>query len=1298
MLKSEVRTPTQRFPVSFFDDDTIQTVRQKIGSVTDIHPDRLFILVAVKYSRNYYTSDPRHWEALFERLSLNGMPIEKEMFDSYTSSYRIPALNIPYEKIEKEEWMAKPDWLEPIFDPKGDFTEYRILGVEERKSFCLPLKFSKITTRIPAVSYPIPDNARLFSSFYKQFSGFLVQPFEEGSEGPYFPLLQSVTPSRLTTSQLEKLDADTKHLTDLLALDPPTPTSVHILKTVWFAQLVDSDFGVQIRNRFEQIFYGLTVSEDIPCISFFTGRNEMSRHKFYTDNVRTKKPKIDMPMWQSWWSSSKPPRNRPTLVLYRGSSRDNYDRISISATDMAFACYRDISNTQSVDDLKNQIDEWFKTLDSITPFIEPSDVASSRWVLQEIQYEAKYEKPLEELDTRRLNCVTGIFDELRSHKTVFRLLRTDYAFDGLTSTDLRILDMIKDTPYLTPNDIERETRIPLADATRLLAEMRTRIEEDPSILTKAFRGFPLYKFTSNSIIATYVYDVDRSLKYLNILNYILSNPKSKELDAVCPKRVEAVEPIVSTVNVSYEPLDTDFANLFDYIEEKEDEKPAEQQVKQNTRVNKKNTKYGYLLDRLETFDPDTFESYAELKYPKACEQIHQPVVLSKTELNEILDEYNPQKNLPEEKRLDVSDPDGTYICPEYWCMYDKIPLQQTQLIKFDGVDACPVCKGKVRNIKDAKSDTREFSVIKRDKKFAFPKYSNLVAPKNLKSLPCCFQTPTRKEKKLISDDGGKYYIMRDNASGLDGFRLSFLSQTILGSLHIDEDYDLINKSNGRIQTGVSAFFRVGLGRPSETLPIFFGIDKEILRPKRAVKWVLKTTFLTTWTGTADPKPEIDEQLKQIQPFKNDDLARENVNRIISSIDQAYKEKTLSKLQELEYCALVLGIDIFKIDLADESMTCTFYTRQVVEKSRGLVVLYKNEDVDCLCHVVRTQRKFEYRANVFDSPFQDNTHNELIKLREQACHTNVPSFKEALAVVSEFLPDVFANFQFSVILDPFGRAQAIYGENNFIIPFKNTAIPERDTQIYINGYADIKDTLPEYETMRILLDKASKEYSGYAVETDIYNGDSVVELLLASGLRVPIKPFKQSGENDELFNTITKEGETELVFGKQNEDDQTTYRSISYASELFEFLIFQLSKDIDEYPEIRTALSRLKPVKRELEPPLQEWFDKTTMFHQVDQPLEFLSKIRAPCGQMKSKNVCENSHMCGWDGKCKIAVRNTFSKTKLFNKLLGTLLENPKTRYSILDGLTTPFFSTILYLELPNEIILSDYQLKLEKSN
>ena len=81
-----------------------------------------------------------------------------------------------------------------------------------------------------------------------------------------------------------------------------------------------------------------------------------------------------------------------------------------------------------------------------------------------------------------------------------------------------------------------------------------------------------------------------------------------------------------------------------------------------------------------------------------------------------------------------------------------------------------------------------------------------------------------------------------------------------------------------------------------------------------------------------------------------------------------------------------------------------------------IVLYKNDVVDCLCHVVRTQRNFEYRANIFQSPFTNDTASELIKLRTAVCHTDVPSFSEALSVIQTYVPEEFDNI--NIVLDPF----------------------------------------------------------------------------------------------------------------------------------------------------------------------------------------------------------------------------------------------------------------------------------------
>ena len=94
-----------------------------------------------------------------------------------------------------------------------------------------------------------------------------------------------------------------------------------------------------------------------------------------------------------------------------------------------------------------------------------------------------------------------------------------------------------------------------------------------------------------------------------------------------------------------------------------------------------------------------------------------------------------------------------------------------------------------------------------------------------------------------------------------------------------------------------------------------------------------------------------------------------------------------------------------------------------------------------------------------------------------------------------------------------------------------------------------------------------------------------------------------------------------------------------------------------------------------------------MFNDIGEPRKFLSKIRKPCDES-----CDGE-LCGWDGKvCKVQINSALNKDKLFHRLLTTLVDNSKIRSMVLDGRTTPFFSTILYLELPHELILTDNEL------
>lgn len=1308
MIKTKIKNllNSESYPIEFFVDDTIQVVRQQISKSVNIHPDRLFVVIKCELTNYYYKQDKRNWDTLFNRLSLNGQPIEKNMFISYLTNYRIPSLNIEYEEFDKDLWMSYPPELKDLWDPPADFYEYFIFGVEDLKSYCLPFEITNLS-RILASQQPIPENSKLFNSLYftgeKYEFGFI--PYNDIQSLSYFPLLKSITPVKLSDSEISLLDTNSKLLEDLVNLEVPIPKETHILKAKWYLELVDTQMEDHIRTRFEQMFYGLTLSEKVPCISFFTGTTEVSRHKFYTEDPKTKVPFLDIPMWTSWWTKSKPQGNRPVLVLYKGKSQKHFDRISISADDITFASYREFNNKNNLGALREKLHDWFLNFDSIIPFIEKSDIVECRWSLQEIKFEAKYSEKLDELDTKRLACLSSIFKEDDKQKTIFKFLRTDYVLEDLSSLELHVLDLLKDNEFIKPQEIQDTLKISLIDATKILQSIKLRLETNPELLHRKQRGYPLMYFSdANSVIVTNILDYKNTLKYTNLLRYILSNPSSKQLDKICPKKVQNVESKISTITTKELNIDDEFGDLFGYLEnpESKDDEPEEEIVQEEdvkTKTTKKSTVYNYFRKRLEEFDPKTFKLPKDINYPKECEQGRQPVIMTDLELKDIMKEYDPRLNLEDNKKIELEDPNGLMICPEYWCMYDKIPLEKSQLIEIKGSLCCPKCNGKIQDAKLGKDqDTREYSVIKRKKGQTYPGY--FLTKNQQRELPCCFGTSKKETKKLKKDDlENKYYVLGETKTNLDSLKFALIALDILNSLFIPENYELILKSGNRISSGLSGYFRVGLGKVSETLPFLFKIKEKIPYPYEFPVLILQCSFLSTWTIESEEHLDlIQTKLQNIKPFNNDSEALIKVSKLISGVSEAFKNNKLTQLQELEYCALFYKIDLYRILIDEKKLGCTFFSEQVLSAKRGLIILQRGSDIDCLCHIIRVKRDFEYSPNIFESPFKEQTLNELKKLREKACHITIPNQEEASMALDKIYEDEPKERTF--ILDSFSRVQAFSIPNEIILPFKNTPVQQsfRDLGTFTT-YSEIKDSLPDLDKLKLYLVIASTIHPGFEYQENIYDSNNnIVEILLKSGLRIPIKPIKSEDLNEptDILNTIMQESESALTFSQTNNEDLKLYKQISYNSEIFEFIIYQLTKDLqlEDYAELRSKLEILNPTTKDLYELLDSWFNKTIYFISNSNPIEFVSKIRKPCGQLKSKSMCEDSNMCGWsEDKCKIQIRDTLSKKKLFNKLLNTLLENSKTRYMILDNRTTPFFSTILFLELPHEVILSDLDLK-----
>ena len=1300
MLKGEVfeTTTKRKETISFFDDDTIDSIRSKIGAVLDIHPDRLYILVGLNLDAAYYTSDPRRWEALFERMSYNNEPLKQDVFTEYQTEYRTPPTHVAFSPYDKTEWMTKPEALKPLFET-DDFLEYHIFGVEEPKSFVLPIEniSNTLVGKIPAVKYPIPENSKLFNSFYsaKQFRHFRVRaytPEAESNIAIYYPLLQSKTPAKLPDEVVDLLQKNTDLLKSLLQLDVPSQKQLSIIRTKFYIPWVDTDFGAAIRTRLEQIFYGITVSEDVPCITLFTSKDQVSRHKFFTKDKKHKTPFLDMEMWKSWWSV-KPARNIPSIVLFRGKTRHDVDRITITAQDMVVVSLRKEGSKETIDDIQKNIVEWFKKFDAIIPFVEKDDLQLSRWELQDISCFMKYENKLDEFDLNRFNCVTNLFDMPDKSVPQFSILRTDHSNNGLTIVDVKIIQMMK-AGSVKPEMVAEELSITRQVAAQLIAQVQSKIDADSRIATRVFKGYPTLKLGSDYMLVSGISNIEKNIHYANILRYILSNPDSDKLDKICPRRAETVTPEAALVSSDAVELDASkeeaYSSLFDAFEEAPEDDTVSLPESVSTTTSKKvstiqtqATNYGYFTSRLQKFDPVTFNP-KKSQYAKKCEQSHQPIILNDEELEKI--KRTPYMKTIEEYQIATEDPSGTIICPEYWCMVDQIPLQDSQLDKSEGQIRCPVCHGQLRT--RASDKPREFPLIKRESGFIFPGYKDYKSPHNGKRMPCCFK---RDRSKVMKGNEDKYYILQE-AKTAPKERIAFLQENIRNNLHINEKYELFKGTTRRLTSPNKGYFRVGMGNPTETLPKFLGLKVKIPSPKESVETVLKCSFLSTWQtmGTTHLESISNEVGKQI----TDELAKEKLSKIISGIDDAFHKKELSVLEELEYSAISLQCDIFRVSIDNASVGCMFYTHMVRPRSRAIIVLQIEDDIDILSYVERKSQGFDYQANIYKAPFTSETYSTVEKLRNQACKTKIPSFDDAVNSVQKIMPTLEGVEEYEIVLDPYGRGQAIYIPNKLILPFQSIPLP----QILVSkkqGYSDIPDdSLPEYEEMKKLLAIAAQISPGYAYKEDLYNSKhQKSELLLECGLRVLITPVDSDTPNEveEVVATTKELGESNLVFGERSIELEREQHDVSYAAEVYEYMLFQLSKDIETgYKELSEALREMPPLLADVKPLLKTWFDKTAFFVEITSPKKFISKIRKPCGE-----DCDGD-LCGWDDKtCKIKLDEKIDKDKLFARLLTTLINNPKIRAIVLDGRITPFFSTILYLELPHEVIVSDTDLHLD---
>ena len=1245
--------------LSFFPDDTIETVRQHVALAKNTHPDRLFIQVQVELPKDYYSSNPKRWMDLFFRMSYGKNYIKKEILDAYVSHVRV-GTGVSARDVSQEDWKSVEEFLIPLFDPPSDFKEWRILGVDEDKSVILPIPVQEVN--IPEAFRPVPTRQTLFDSIHREECiAIMAEELDTDSDQirqVYFPFFQSTTPPNIETLRIP-IKTSHDQLKSLLKLKAPKPTSTTILRSKWYIPLISTHFTAP-RTRFEQMFYGLTVSPETPVVSFFTSKLETTRHKFYVEDPKRKEPLLEVPMWKRWFNYTQPKRRIPTLLFYRGKSRISFDRISITHKDITITSHRSKDSKETLEEIKTSTLNWLKSLDAVIPFLVETDLDLSRWILNDMTAVISYGKEISEFDMRRFGCLQNIFG---FQDNSFRLLRSDH-LSYVPADVLRAYEILQKGDRL-----ESELGISSQEAVILTEKVKALEEDENFNFEKATSGYPTILFSSKDVMIKFVTNLDRILNYASILRYVLTSDKD-EVNEVCPRRLETVEASVGVASQTVQVEDEfDMSAFADDIEEA----AAQPEETSNAAASPPSSKMmkvmkggpqgtlGYFNNRILKIDPNLIDD----EYTKKCEKLTQVVILTPADQARIPPEYN-YSTAPENEKMKVDK--GIAICPQYWCMRDEIPLSEDQLVVGEDGKHCPMCDGKVRITE--KEDAREFTVIKRKADYKYPDYKEPSEKStSKKKVPCCYRKPAGRSTVLSQDEASsttdEYYVL---ASGkIPGLRIAYISEILARRLSIKTNY-LKTCPKNRIEASASDVFRVGMGLPRETLPTILNDERSIPLPEDAKKQIIQCSFFKTWKDVGEGNTSID--------------------RIIDGINRAYKNKTLPLIDEIEYVALILDCRVMIIDTLTNTMSCGFWPDRTSPlgtlQSRTIVLI----DTDILSKV--TRRKGHVGSKFIYSPdikyFEDETRKTIQDLYSSACSSSTPTFDNA---VNEIKAKNMS--QYEVILDPFQRVQAVFVPQEVILPVQPISleipigVPQR------SGYADIKDAeLPSSKTLAKFLD--GTKHSGFKKVRALYGANGFYsEFMLESGFRALFRPEEAEEEDDvtEVLQTIRDpHSERELVYAEPNKADLKLATEISYSSEVFEFLMFSLSNDLqtDEYETLRDAVKNPGP---DLMKQLKVWLDTQAYWDSVNEPVQFVNKVRTPCGQME-KDSCKKSTLCGWhQNKCKIKVKPIIDERKILIQLAKTLKENTKQRALVLDGRLSPFFSTILYLEMPHELITTN---------
>jgi hypothetical protein len=1091
----------------------------------------------------------------------------------------------------------------------------------------------------------------------------------------------------------------------------------------------------------EQLFYALMVSEDIPIIEYCPNTVQAPIYKMYSKN---KEVFIKPNEFRRWTERISYSRSEPIVLLYFKKKLDDVRSPCIRLGVTADKLYWTIDNT-GITGLKfyySEIVYYANVLvEYLSKIIVGLEIDESSWEITESTTELSVDRSfggrMGMSQTQAVvKCmedyfygVPGTDDSIPTF--IYKRISN---FGTKNEGDELILEQINSG--MSNDDVMKvySSKFPILDNAER-ERVYSRIMELREGHDRAFISVVSLKFVDTQTMQISGIrsknQMDSIIGFCNSF-FLFMFPKSqteeqkKLFEMTCPKPSKIIKgkkkeeaPVVDEFDI-FGMLDDMFMDKtiegtkdMSDVKENRDEKDLVNVVEDKDErsedhpemISQSGSTHKYILRRLEERDKKRFIYKAKTpadRYPKICSQERQPISYTPTEWNMLQsDDVKSKfikKYLEDSERYVLEDDEmnNKYICPEYFCITDEIPLDEGDLID----KKCPICGGKIipdlPSDKLSKLDFIEYSVLAKNSAAKFPRMNSKTLKKDFHmALPCCYDSYKKGDEKRKSSKLEQDYILGDDKFPLDQDKKRF------GLLPKEAEDFLGVSSVGIFGTGLQRIMKVGtkaLLRMSRPNPVVMNTVKELLKEY--------------------PSIEEDEFIKIFAELNNGNLIRiygDNWSEDHPEREEFndWASKRGIEVDNKRVFKIWTGERIYKKKIYSENLPIT-HVWDLIQRITGskLLVLHYNgsgNSISLRCPPigalfegdsyimffekdgfyeqivvgVRERTAFKYLNKINPENLKDIGFNIDLPLsvwsKCRPYSTESPSWYIKPKLISEYFEeDVF-------IIDPYSRIVSIVDSSNNIFPYYPTSVPAYNSNSIQYGYE--YETLPEVMTEYTALmngEDFQKPHSWILIDRE---PKMIVAIETVSMLRVPVKPTPMSKSipslNEILLDSYNMNEDMILAFPDKPKSVDVLEK-VKRDDQIRDWVLYQFSEYLRVNAKFRDIMEKTEKVTKSVKDMIGMWIMENISPVGSSDPT--IPKLKNVCSSL-SENNCSGA--CVFDkGTCKISTRGTdLTQMDILEWILYSVFEDPKKRYLILNG-EYPKVSSMLYWEMENEVIFS----------